>query len=897
MEDFNNIRRKIIDESISIILKEEYFSGIDTWIECIKSRFEWLGFEFSAADYQYIEGKLKARETPYKSEQLVSIQDKNLIWATKRDIINNRNRNYWNVYRANVEKFLHFTTEEADELEDSCLSIINKIAPPNCQYERQHANLYKQKGLVYGNVQSGKTASMGGVISQYVSFGCNIVIVLSGVHNNLRKQTSERLRRDLGIDDQGNNTLSWRLVTDASDLLQPNIQPLTSCLAGSNVVMGVFKKNSKVLERLNHNFLNISDDSAVTRNILEKCTALIIDDECDQASPDVSKEDDIERSKINREITNMLGFFPRYVYIGYTATPFANVLNEGPGINSLYPSTFITMLKEKQSYFGASKIFGVGEEFATYKEEEDQLMDITNVYDADRLLQDITDEELFWDPIIYFSAATAARIIRGRHNNDPSVEELHSTMMIHTSGKIGSHREVYNLITELLERIRRLSRGSSFKEEVHKVWNKYYLEKKTANLEAVADLFGADMAKYYVPSFEELYKKTVDVLRSISLKIDDSAASEDERLSYPVGKSAYIIAVGGNTLSRGITLEGLIVTVFTRKVSTYDTQLQMGRWFGYRHLYEDLVRLWLTKKIYINFQFLAGVELDLRNTIEKYDDETPLTMAVAIRTTPHMQIVRKNAMKSAVKSSINYIGKHPQTIYFENSKKWLQENIDACKNLISNNSSKRIHACNDGYLISDVSSESISEFLGKYNFYSNSNGLDRNLLLSFKEKAEANGIISGWNIVIKSPSSDNETRKVRDDILPGFKINMLERGKERVAGFDSRIYLQGIATDTDIICDIPDFRAEFRNYRNMKNSDLFKAREKHFGDKIPGLLIIYPINGDSKPKSPRRIPMDAENDVFGICIVFPDLNKHNRLDDLYERVSIPLPDNYSIEDI
>ena len=78
--------------------------------------------------------------------------------------------------------------------------------------------------------------------------------------------------------------------------------------------------------------------------------------------------------------------------------------------------------------------------------------------------------------------------------------------------------------------------------------------------------------------------------------IENYLTLREERLDYTQGPGVFIV-VGGNILSRGLTLEGLVTSFFIRTSSAYDTLLQMGRWFGYRRGYGDLPRIWMTDEL------------------------------------------------------------------------------------------------------------------------------------------------------------------------------------------------------------------------------------------------------------------------------------------------------------
>lgn len=905
---------KMVD-MISYFLKQQDFPlSVSQYKEKLeKGIYDTFGDIISDNEREYINTKVKeySVDSSFDSDILTTTDSKNNPWINEKDLDSNFSNPYWKAYESKLQKNNYISNEDIQNIKKEGLSIVSQLVPPQCKKE------FLIKGLVYGNVQSGKTASMCAVISQYASLGCKLVIVLSGTTEKLREQTQNRLIKDLCIEEGVDNGCGWKLITNPSDLIPNKTLSLYSDIKniGNNVIIGVFKKNSAVLKRLNENYL-LADQVERSRRIYGKLCTLIIDDECDQASPNVG--DDEERSKINEQIVKMLRVFPKCAYIGYTATPFANVLNEAPGNDSLYPASFITMLGEKKNYFGADAIFGLGEEFEEYKDEQDQNLNIIEITENDTQNREKKGKNDKTPPkgkireaIIYFALATAVKEWRGIELENKQLYNQHSTMMIHTSSKTTDHSDIEEIVKEIIKTIKDEIKNnlSLIKTEVLNVWTEVYLKKRDVNLDAIKQRqFTTPVEDYIIPKTEIVFDLFKDVFNKIELKVDNFRTPLEERLEYPKDRSCYYIVVGGNTLSRGFTLVGLIVTVFTRKVNTYDALLQMGRWFGYRVGYEDLPRLWMPTSILEKFRFLTGIEYDLRNTISRYAVEgaTPTDLAIPIRTTPHLQIVRKKAMKGAIRSSINFAGRRPQTIYFENNKEWLENNIQACNKLIESN----IHCLSKadektkhdmfihGYLFENISSISVNNFLDSYQFAENSNGLNKELLRKFKDQAEHNYIMR-WNLVVKS--LDDKTKDETERDIAGLKINLLERGKidDGVNSDPSIINLKAICSPTDILCCVSkkdiEKNEKYKNIEKLKYDIKFEARRQYFRDKgqsEPGVIIIYPIYAKSEPQykidgKSTRIALNAKADVYGVAFVFPTIKRTKDMD-TYDSVSIDL---------
>src|SRR5699024_3060684 len=183
-------------------------------------------------------------------------------------------------------------------------------------------------------------------------------------------------------------------------------------------------------------------------------------------------------------------------------------------------------------------------------------------------------------------------------------------------------------------------------------------------------------------AFEQVAERIPDVLAQIRVIADHSYS--EERLDYRTGESNAIIAIGGNTLSRGLTLEGLVSSLFIRPTNTYDSLLQMGRWFGFRTGYEDLPRLWTTRVLHEAFRHLSLDEHEMRQDMEVYQlrGETPTDVAVKIRAHPSLRVTAK--MGAAQPAVISFAGSRLQTRFFHRyDREWLEANHAAAEHLLA----------------------------------------------------------------------------------------------------------------------------------------------------------------------------------------------------------------------
>lgn len=706
------------------------------------------------------------------------------------------------------------------------------------------------KGLVVGYVQSGKTTNFIAVMAKMADVNYRMVIVLSGIHNGLRRQTQERLDDSL----TNLNPDFWHPLTDDKrDFLKPTYDP-AAVLNSTKVVMAVVKKNKAVLTKL-VNWL----DTTSGRKALQNAPVLIIDDEADQAS--------VATQRINPLIRRLLELMPKRTYIGYTATPFANVFID-PTDSDLYPKTFILNLPRPKDYFGPEKIFGregvEGEDVEeadgppdgydmvrTVPENDVPLLRPGAREPAEEFIPTMTAELL--DAIYWFWLATAARRARGQHH--------HSTMLIHTS----VNTVVHHSYKAPLESLREKAIAQIIAGDVDALAHWRDLWNRESRRVPAAD-FGLTHL-----SFEEVEPFLTDAVRDTKVILDNYRSKD--RLDYS-GDPVVAIAVGGNTLSRGLTLYGLVVSFFVRAATAYDTLLQMGRWFGYRTGYEDLPRIWMTPSLESAFRHLATVEHEMRDDIDRYQRENlkPDQVAVQIKTHPALRITAK--MGAAQPAAISYAGRRLQTRYFLHKESdWLTKNFDAASYLIQNADSRskalRVdeNASVPKFLIRDVPVGLVKEFLSRYQIHKDSPDLDTGLMIKYIDEQLVSDppSLETWNIAVvcgEGPSID----------FGGLQVNTVSRSRLNDNDPD-RADIKTLMSKEDRALDLD---LSLTEARRLSEGQLIALRNADPVMNNRGLLVLYPVDQTSLPDKsyegpgdPPRIPLDAVGTVAGMGIVFP----------------------------
>lgn len=488
-------------------------------------------------------------------------------------------------------------------------------------------------------MQSGKTANFGAVVAKAADSGYRLIIVLSGIDNGLRRQTNMRLKRELvGYPDNRLGAVrmpplgrQWHEFTrdDFAGDFQPGFAN-HAALQGSQPVLLVVKKNGAVLRRL----LRWLDGAPAEVRLT--LPMLVIDDEADQASvdtrgtyqtEDVLLDADYEPpSVINGLIRDLLGRFERRAYVAYTATPFANILiphdtTDPRRGNDLYPKDFIVDLPKPVGYFGAEEFFGRMD--AVTGAEVGGLDVIREVPDeAIAALEQGAFPVALGTALLDFVLAGAGRAYRGQG-------DAPATMLIHTSQLTGVQSRLRQVLRERFLELRdewRYQREHGIRERLRHQWEGQFRPvTQAAHLER--DVPFEAIEPHIGPFFEAVQVREVN-------------SATGDVLDYEREPSLKAIAVGGNRLSRGLTLEGLLVSFFVRPSASYDTLMQMGRWFGFRAGYEDITRIYTTAELAGWFGDLSFVEHRLREDIEVYENQglTPNQVGMRIWQHPAMQV-------------------------------------------------------------------------------------------------------------------------------------------------------------------------------------------------------------------------------------------------------------------
>lgn len=625
---------------------------------------------------------------------------------------------------------------------------------------------WKYRGLVIGNVQAGKTANYTGLINKATDIGYHLIIVIAGIQNRLRSQTQQRI-------EEGFVGRSTNQTSDSSDtfvgvgLRNPEFfgKTLTSVQRDfnknlKNIGLGagdlhnlvlVIKKNASVLDSLTHWLTKYTRHNG---GHITQLPLLLIDDEADSASINTKREWQEEATRINSLIRTLLNKFDKSCYIGYTATPFANIFIDPDTASDMYqedlfPEDFIYLLETPSNYSGAEKMF------LQEDSDEDWFTEDDNPHL--RIIDDNEDEEsLPVKHLISFepeklppSLITAIHqyVIAGAIRTLASRSPFHHSMMINVSRFTDVQFKIRNLIDSYFDTLSAdivvnslldpsLVDPESLLKTLHKVWR--------------SDFSLTDF------SWEDVKGSLKKVCEQTSIRVINSNSPDQLNYhDYPEG--LFVITIGGLSLSRGLTLEGLCISYFLRNSIMYDTLFQMARWFGFRDGYQHLCKVWLKSEAVSWYQHIAIASQDLRQQIIEMNQSalTPRQFGLMVRRHPDSLIVTsRNKMRTAQKVSVQVSlgGKLRESYCLPNQKKFLKSNFDQVLRLL-----RELRGWTNGFkpgnrLWRNVTPEFILHFIKHFEVSGLDTGSTSALIINYFNQRMENGECLKWDVVLEQPS-------------------------------------------------------------------------------------------------------------------------------------------------
>ncbi len=770
---------------------------------------------------------------------------------------------------------------------------------------------FNTRGLIIGHVQSGKTANFSALIAKSADLGYKVIIVLSGMHKALRQQTQRRLDRELGLvpgvgvglPEHGRR---WLSQTTAD--LNGDFDPGTSdpnVLQGNEQVIFVVKKVGRVLDRL-ISFIAKANPPA-------SLPVLIIDDEADQASintggnrapgsgaaddddeldldgifdetdPDIDLAEETDPSKINAKIRRIISSFQRVSYVAYTATPFANILidhraEDREVYEDLFPKDFILTLPTKPGYVGTERLFGRDALDGTPEgdvEGLDVIRFIPNPEIADVIPVGVRVDEFtpsvppsLRTALLDWVLATGGLLARAEGDDHPS------SMLIHTHQRTAVQNLLGPQVNAEVQRMRREWRygGGDIREEMINRWESEF-RPGTVRVHPDNDIPFDGI----VPHIDRLFKDPVPVLVLNS--------STRDILDYEVEPNLKAVMIGGNRLSRGMTLEGLLVSYYARKTPYYDTLLQMARWFGYREWYVDLTRLWTTQLLASWFRDLSLREEELRQQVAAAEKAmlSPTAVGYKIRSHPAMMVTAQNKMGIGRVQRLSYAGRMIQTTRFLlDDIDWLTANLEAVRRLLG-----RLGAPGKDSsgvpLWTDVQWELIADLLSSYRTAQDRTSFDADSVQRYiRTQATDHSELLNWQVAISTTQkSAPKLRPIDLHVHKHGPFNAISRSRLRkdptsIGALTEPAKKDGPMRQGDDELGLTD--TQIMRARQALAEERFDSIRDALLAQRPisqGLLVIYPISRDSdkRANSTERMKLFDDpghaQDVIGLAIGFP----------------------------
>lgn len=898
---------KILEGIDADSLNERISLAIEKTIESMSALIE---------DADALRDYLLSRISREKEEETVSVilgeEAENSTWWDEYRAENATNLKFWNRYSKYLFERKHWEKSAITKsIGNPTDMLLNAIADPNRTVAQE------KRAMVVGYVQSGKTANYIGLINKALDAGYKYIIVLAGIHNNLRSQTQSRIDEEvLGYETSSEARQKQRERAEKNRIGVGTLYNagFVQTLTFRDESGDFSKKNSswdthpdvptiivtkKIKSTLKNLIENIESKQVVKQDenghfvMPAKYPLLLIDDEADQASVNTGYDydddgniiDEYDVKTINRLIRNLLNHFECKSYVGYTATPYANIFipndlavaSEDLG-NDLFPADCIISLPKPYRYIGANEFFGYGNE----DEEPKPMPLVRKIKDEDfidvkkKVVGELPDS--LKKAMKCFLISIAIRNCRG---------ELYkpNTMLIHVARIKNMHKQLERKVSEyFFDELQSMiiDGDSETKAELYDLIREEYLP--------ISEKMRKDFPRYMENAYDvdedEIYGEIVRLMNEDRVKVNVINGDSKDVLCYKdhEGEEYNVIAIGGDKFSRGLTLEGLSISYFTRESKYYDTLMQMGRWFGFRPKYADLCRVFITDTIYRWFARIAFATDNLRNQITYMCDEKakPRDFGLRVATHPELKISSPKKVKSGTIQQLDFSATLTVTRDIDVNIEMYDSNYKAVNHLFSyaekiltaeEHFAKLGRETNtEHYFIENVNSTRIIEFFRNYQTSKRARKVNGNNIATYIEEQNKDGLLVNWTVCLINTGKD----------VPGFEI----AGKHIKNGI-TRKSENSIVPQEDT-CSVHMLKSKDQEYYDMSLSEYEeikqiedKGDEKTVAEHIratkmdpkKGLLLIYPIDHrDGGKTSLFKIGDGNHMPPFGLVVVFPKGN-------------------------
>ena len=915
------IEQKVIKFAQELIADEEKSAVTPAFIDETIDRVLMLNRTWAQAiDREVVQTELIRRFSMWMGENTTLKNDAgHETWLNAQRKLQWR---YWQRYREYLERKM--ATSVVDGLDDVTDDILSLLEDP------LRAGSWDRRGMVVGHVQSGKTSNYTGLICKAADAGYKIIIVLAGIHNNLRSQTQMRLDEGfLGYethpDPEAIRTIGVGEL-DADPSIRPNYVTNRSNNGDFNAAVAnklgispekrpwlfVVKKNKSVLEKLNkwvRNHVADSEDPKTGRRLVTNLPLLLIDDEADHASVDTGADivdedgrpnDDHQPKAINALIRKLLVNFSKAAYVGYTATPFANIFihergqtaDEGP---DLFPASFIINLGAPSNYVGPARLFGrpsengrigslpVVRHIEDWSTDNDTAGWMPSKHKSGHVPTVEGRAELpnsLKEAIDAFLLVCAVRHLRGQGSQ-------HSSMLVHVTRFTAVQGHVFDQVEAYLKAQRqRLVRGIDDADILRRLRSLY--ESDLARTTAAIGDSNPDLEVSPAEEWSAVEAVLAEAVADIEVRKINGTAKDVLDYADTKGPGLKVIAVGGDKLSRGLTLEGLSVSYFLRSSKMYDTLMQMGRWFGYRPGYIDLCRLYCTKELSEWFGHIADASEELREEFEMMaaSGGTPRDFGLKVQSHPVLMVTSRMKMRAAKTLMLSFSGQLLETVAFSTNELKIEGNFKAATDLITQlgtpkdpNGISRTRGGKPskwfGRIWEGVTHEPVLEFLRAYTTSESALKARSNLIAEFVASLAAQGELRTWTVAVLGGNERPfdqlpgllQVKRTHDKDFTShdvYRIGRLLSPRDEALDLTEAEWLHALALTKAAWHKDPGRRSSEPDEPN--GPAVRYARGTAAGGRGHGLLLLYPID----PKSTEnRVLEPTSNPVIGMAVSFP----------------------------
>lgn len=778
------IKEQTIDEKIEELRGLPTFSGL------------------SDVEVENVRAEIKS-EFSIKLDQGSLIQEKGheKWFLDKKPLLDMK---YWERYKKYLLNDKGFSVKVVNTMDDILDKLTDLLGDPS----RDVA--YSRRGLIIGDVQSGKTANYLGLICKAVDAGYKVVVLMTGTIEKLRRQTQMRVDegfvgadsdammkslvtgRVIGVGKYDPLTHPVVLTSTSDDFKQQNAKNIGFGLNSiSDPVIFVVKKNSDILKRLNKwlTLFNQNGQQKIPQSIL------VVDDEADNASVNTNKPED-SPTTINGQIRDLVSRFEKSSYVGFTATPFANIFIDPDSYDvmreeDLFPKDYIYSLNAPSNYIGARNIFAENGDAGYMLVEIDD--NFRNPKSIEFILplkhkSSIHVRELPKD----LKTAIESFVLANTMEDLMGLSDNHRSMLINVSRFTVVQEEVSVLVNEYLKNIQSACKLYC-KLSADKATQDIYIKQLKDTFESIylnVDFTWEEVQTQLYNSCGSIMVQTINKNNGQNLNYDD----------YPHG--LRLIAVGGMSLSRGLTLEGLVVSYFYRNSRMYDTLMQMGRWFGYRGKYAELCRIWMSTDSIEWYRYISQATDELREEVKRFEDSglTPKDFGLRVRSDLTSLIVTaRNKMRSTeeMECAISFSGVYIDTpeIYADIDKN--RRNLESVNRLVKtcmaygDEYAPKIESDSNQYTIRDIPIQVILEFLDEIEVSPKNEEFNTMAIKKFIREYRGEEL-KKWDIAFASGKSEREIEFCNSMkyhcVLRSFsiendgKILKMSGGKKHLAG-------------------------------------------------------------------------------------------------------------------